>query len=72
MSKGEAMKEGELKGCLKSLLMPMGEENIEDLLPNEVNADFFIEKILGFEEVVDDEIEGDYEIVEVPEEYEEF
>ncbi|OMJ77112.1 hypothetical protein SteCoe_23386 [Stentor coeruleus] len=62
LSKGEVMQDSELKSCLISLLGPS--EDIYETLPNDVSADFFLEKILGFEEVPEDQIEGDNEIVE--------
>lgn len=64
---GEAMQERELRSCLSSLLVP-GDESMESYLPEEITADFFVEKILGFEEVAEGEIDGDFEMVEVQEE----
>ena len=65
LTKGESMNDGELKSCLISLLGPS--EDIYESLPNEINPDFFLEKILGFEEIQDEVIEGDSQIIEVEE-----
>lgn len=61
LTKGEPMNERELRGCLTSLLMPVG-GSAESMLPNEVTPEYFLEKILAFEEVADEEMEGDSQI----------
>ena len=61
-TKGEIMSENEIRDSFLSLIGPS--DDILESLPPEVNADFFLEKILGFEEVPDDQIEGDNQIVE--------
>lgn len=66
LAKGEYMNDGELKGCLMSLLGPS--EDIYESLPGEISADYFLEKILGFEEVPEEQIEGDQQIIEEDEE----
>jgi hypothetical protein len=63
---GERIRKKELRSCLESLLAPT-DEDIEDMLPDEITAGDFIEKILGFEQAEDEDMEGDYEIVEVDE-----
>ena len=68
---GEPLTEAELTYSLNTLLVPGPSDAAEDLLPPQLDADFFVEKVLGFEEVGNDEIEGDYELVEVPEDDEE-
>jgi len=61
---GEPMNDKELRSCLESLL-PESEGNPEDQIPNEVTPEFFIEKILGFEEIAEEEFEGESQIIEV-------
>jgi len=61
-TKGEPMNERELRGCLTSLLMPVG-GSAESMIPNEITPDYFLEKILGFEEVAEEEIEAESQLV---------
>lgn len=49
--------------------MPGNDEDIDDMISNEITSDDFIEKILGFEDVMDENMERDYEIVEVDNDY---
>lgn len=65
LTKGESMNDGELKSCLISLLGPS--DDIYESLPSEISANFFLEKILGFEDIADDKIEGDSQIIEIDE-----
>ena len=66
INKGENMNKSEIEGCLISLLGPS--EDIIENLPNDITSDYFLEKILGFEEVPDEQIEGDNQIIEEEEE----
>lgn len=51
------MTDKELDGILSSLIGPT-EGDFTSQLPNEISADFFIEKLLGFEEMSDEEQTG--------------
>jgi len=51
---GEEIGENDIERCLQLLV---GEKNFEDALPEEVDADFFAEHVLGFEEVDENEME---------------
>ena len=66
LTKGENMNDGELKGCLLSLLGPS--DDIYDSLPADINSDYFLEKILGLVEVMNEQFEGDNQIIEEDEE----
>jgi len=68
-TQGEPLTETELYNSFASLLMPGNDEDIDDMIPGEITSDDFIEKILGFEDVMDENMERDYEIVEVDNDY---
>jgi Ca2+-binding EF-hand superfamily protein len=57
MTEGKAMTDKELDGILSSLIGP-SEADFTSQLPSEISADFFIERLLGFEEISDEEQTG--------------